>query len=73
MNARIIVTPTGQVTILVDEAVDYAAAARGSQAIMEALGQALNVEIVIAPPEQHRHGPEYEHQLAHAAAQAHSH
>lgn len=64
MEARIVITPTGQVSLFVDSGVTYQQAAALSAKLLAQLGQDLDIEIVIAPPEQHRHGPGFEHQLA---------
>lgn len=72
MEARIVISPTGQISLFIDSGASYAEAVAASQRLLAQLGSDLNIEIVIAPPEQHRHGPGFEHQLAGAATHVHA-
>lgn len=77
MEARIAIQPNGKISVFVDAGVTPAEAKKLSNALLEKLGADLDIDIIIAPPEQHRHGPGYEYQHVgehtHAGGTPHTH
>lgn len=76
MKARLLITNEGKLALFIDEGT-YADGVKAAAKLMQALGDEAQIDIQVAPPEQHRHGPGYEHQLAglhtHADGVSHVH
>lgn len=76
MKARMLITVEGKLALFVDEGT-YADGVTVAAKLMKELGDDLQIDIQVAPPEQHRHGPGFEHQHAgqhtHADGVSHAH
>lgn len=72
MEARITIQKNGKISVFVDEAATADEAKRLSSALLEKLGDFLDIDIIVSQPEQHRHGPGYEHQHV-GGLHAHTH